>query len=658
MISLCMIVKNEEHCLARCLSSAQDCVDEIIIVDTGSDDNTVEIAKQFGAKTFYYQWNDDFASARNYSLSKASGDWVIYLDADEELEPNCCDRFRNLINNNDVEGYYFLINNVVENNDPIRHINVRMFRNKPEYRFESKLHEQILSAILNHNKKKNVVTNSGVNIFHYGYTASEYINKNKGERNYRIIKTMLDENPNDPFHLYNMGNCLINLNDIKGAAVHFSKALKHIDFKATYAPSVFMACIHSFLKLGNLTEAIKLVNICKRLYPDYVDIHFFEGEIYKKMGHWQRARVCFKKCLTLGEKSDGKYTTRTGTGSFRPLFQLAEIYKSQNKIEKALKYQLKGLKIKNHDINDYINFAHLLKLHLKDSDMVLDVLNDTIKHQNKTTEKMILARLFYELDEFDQTLKVINELSVEQNEAHYLKGLALMKKSKYNEAVKAFSQIDKNNVAYTNALLEQICAYWCSIPPKNASLIITQSNFKDQDSYLTCKYLNDVFFDQQPDNEISINSQTFNNIIDRLLSYNQINLLLKTLTLCGLDTPAGKIDYLMSSPVTNKKLELAAKLALQEIKQNNYNTLYFHTMARYFLNNDDLEMAQSMIYKAIQIEPDAQPYTDLIDIIHRKHTLKTLQDALYHYPDNPQFNQYLIDIYKEEINSTKLKGAH
>ena len=82
-----MIVKNEEDCLGRCLKSVCDHVDEIIIVDTGSTDGTVEIAKSYGARIYHHPWENDFSKHRNQSLSYATGDWIFILDADEELFP-------------------------------------------------------------------------------------------------------------------------------------------------------------------------------------------------------------------------------------------------------------------------------------------------------------------------------------------------------------------------------------------------------------------------------------------------------------------------------------------------------------------------------------------------------------------------------------------
>ena len=84
-LSLNMIVKNEETNLARALQSVKNVVDEIVIVDTGSTDKTKAIAKSFNAKVFNFEWTNNFSAARNYALEKSDGDWIIYLDADEEL---------------------------------------------------------------------------------------------------------------------------------------------------------------------------------------------------------------------------------------------------------------------------------------------------------------------------------------------------------------------------------------------------------------------------------------------------------------------------------------------------------------------------------------------------------------------------------------------
>ncbi len=92
-----MIARNEENNLVNCLSKVGSLVDEIIVVDTGSTDKTKDVAKIFGAKVFDFKWNNNFSDARNFSLSKATGDWILILDADEVISPKDHDRMRKLV---------------------------------------------------------------------------------------------------------------------------------------------------------------------------------------------------------------------------------------------------------------------------------------------------------------------------------------------------------------------------------------------------------------------------------------------------------------------------------------------------------------------------------------------------------------------------------
>src|SRR3989338_2453119 len=106
-LSACMIVKNEEHTLKRALDSIAQLADEIIIVDTGSTDKTTTIAQHYTNNIYHYAWNNNFSDARNYSLSKATGDWTLVLDADEMIAREDHEAIRKLITNNDFIAYAF-----------------------------------------------------------------------------------------------------------------------------------------------------------------------------------------------------------------------------------------------------------------------------------------------------------------------------------------------------------------------------------------------------------------------------------------------------------------------------------------------------------------------------------------------------------------------
>ena len=165
-LSLCMIVKNEQSNLVRCLSSVKAAVDEIIVVDTGSTDRTKEIAAVFGAKVFDAPWNDDFAEARNTALSKATGDWIFVLDADEAVSPADCLKLKGLLKHagkrKDAAGWLVTTRNYSPDmnlegwtaNDGsygseeaasgwFPSVKVRLFRNDPRIRYEGAVHEMV-----------------------------------------------------------------------------------------------------------------------------------------------------------------------------------------------------------------------------------------------------------------------------------------------------------------------------------------------------------------------------------------------------------------------------------------------------------------------------------------------------------------------------------
>ncbi len=172
-LSLCMIVKNEEDVLARCLKSVKSLVNEIIIVDTGSTDKTLDIAKDFGAIILQYEWTDDFSAARNFSLNHVTGEWILVLDADEILMFDSNEQIARLLKDDDAEGYFIRIVNLLgeppdfEISDGLA---VRLFRNRQEYQFEGVIHEQIKNSI-SRKRGDQTLKRIPLTIYHDGYLA-------------------------------------------------------------------------------------------------------------------------------------------------------------------------------------------------------------------------------------------------------------------------------------------------------------------------------------------------------------------------------------------------------------------------------------------------------------------------------------------------------
>lgn len=160
-LALCMIVKDEEYFLEECLSCAKPFVDEIVVLDTGSTDSTVEIAKRYADVVEHFDWVDDFSAARNASLELVNAEWILVLDADERIDPDGYAMIREVMKNPDKDGYVLFHHNYSHDSgghrfpaDPSNEFTkgyswytkvplVRLFRNRPEFRFRSPIHEEI-----------------------------------------------------------------------------------------------------------------------------------------------------------------------------------------------------------------------------------------------------------------------------------------------------------------------------------------------------------------------------------------------------------------------------------------------------------------------------------------------------------------------------------
>jgi tetratricopeptide (TPR) repeat protein len=149
-LSLCMIVRDEERTLPRCLDSARDLARELIVVDTGSTDRTLRIAARYGATVIPFDFSrPDFAAARNEAISQATGKWILMLDADEKLDKSSAPLIETLVALGSDAGYFFeRRNHVSESRTSTTDYVVRLFPNRPAYRFRGRVHETIDASIL------------------------------------------------------------------------------------------------------------------------------------------------------------------------------------------------------------------------------------------------------------------------------------------------------------------------------------------------------------------------------------------------------------------------------------------------------------------------------------------------------------------------------
>ncbi len=208
-LSLCMIVRDAAPTLPACLASIRPWIDELIVVDTGSCDNTREIAGQFDARLFEFPWCDDFSAARNESLRHASGQWIFWMDADDTIDDTNGRGLRALAHGGHARQVLGYVARVVcpgrgeaggDDSTVVDH--VKLIRNLPDLRFEFRIHEQLLPSI---RRLGGEVAWTDLFVTHSGSDQSPEGRARKYERDLRILRLELIDRPDHPFALFNVG---------------------------------------------------------------------------------------------------------------------------------------------------------------------------------------------------------------------------------------------------------------------------------------------------------------------------------------------------------------------------------------------------------------------------------------------------------------------
>jgi glycosyltransferase involved in cell wall biosynthesis len=299
-LTLSMIVKNEEAKLAECLSSVKGIADEIVIVDTGSEDKTKSIAKSFGAQVFDFEWVNDFSKARNFALSKSSGNWILYLDADETLDAKSKNELTKLLNNHEKLGVRCIVESSDDfNNSAVTMSYPRLFTNGPYIKFTGKVHEQIENSLKENGYK---FVDSEIKIWHSGYNMPEHELEIKAERNLKILFDDYNLKPTG-YLAYQIANSYAILKNRDKAAEFFRIALAENSLENEYK-IICQANLAGFeLEKLNFEIAEKHINHGLKLNPEDVNFYFTAAQIYFKKGNYDTALKFISRAFELNEET-------------------------------------------------------------------------------------------------------------------------------------------------------------------------------------------------------------------------------------------------------------------------------------------------------------------------------------------------------------------
>lgn len=315
-----MIVRNEAERLADCLASVSGLVQEMWIVDTGSSDCTVELAKQFGANVLHIAWEEDFASARNISLGRAITEWILVLDADEVLASDGISAVQSAIRSesaSEVAGFYFPVCSYLgDEPGEAREIsyNIRLFRNKFEHRYEGAVHEQIMPSLLR-NSPNQRIAQIPATIFHYGYLTKVINAKQKPTRNLQIINKMLEHSPDDCYLQYHAAVCLYNLGQWNEAANYLKQVLEQGERTNNYVARALKILVIILKQQGQVNTALEMLDKYQSEWPAYTDLQYLRAQLYMCQGDLSQAWHAAIDCLRQGP-APPPFDSYEGVGSY------------------------------------------------------------------------------------------------------------------------------------------------------------------------------------------------------------------------------------------------------------------------------------------------------------------------------------------------------
>ena len=307
-ISACYIVKNESKNLRRSLNNLRG-VDEIIVVDTGSTDDTVEVAKEFGAKIFHETWQEDFATPRNVALNNATGDWIVFLDADEYFTDKTADNLRLVIekfHKTKVNGLLIYIVNVDADKDYKvidTTFTLRIFRNLKGLKYVGKIHE-VLQLNGTDLPKVMALPVKFLTIEHTGYSSN--INKAKAERNLKMLLAAL-ETAENPKGLYgDLAQCYYGLEDIynaeKFAKMDIESGIIHKTFTSR-SYRILLNVLSSNTERNS--EKMEVLKETVKKFPDIPDFCAELAEMYAAQSDYEKAVELMTRALDNYENYDG-----------------------------------------------------------------------------------------------------------------------------------------------------------------------------------------------------------------------------------------------------------------------------------------------------------------------------------------------------------------
>lgn len=327
-LSLAMIVKNESRCLGRCLQSVRGVVDEIVVADTGSTDDTIKIAREFGAKISNFEWVDDFAAARNFALRQAAGDWILVLDADEWADETLAGEISAFVRGKPAAGMLKVVSDFRRHNQLLRS-QCFIARLCPRgAHFAGRIHEQLIAPLPRARLRGD--------LWHDGY-----LENRKSARNMRLLEAELERDPGNVYYLFQLAVEHNAMGWPEKAFGCLQEAFARVKPGDPAAPNITVDFLYTIIDLKRFEEGLEVIAKGEKQLGGFPDFYLVRGLFFmnlirsnpaKYVSELPKIEQSFRQCLALGEvparEGEAAFAGRSvrGSGTFLASYNLGVFY--------------------------------------------------------------------------------------------------------------------------------------------------------------------------------------------------------------------------------------------------------------------------------------------------------------------------------------------
>jgi len=443
-----MIVKNEEEFLPQCLESIKGLIDELIVVDTGSTDKTVEIAQSFGAKVYHHPWENDFSKHRNQSISYATGDWIFIIDADEELVTEDIQIIRKTIRCAADDVTQILVR-VLDFNRELKLVtnethSIRLFRNNTGIHYEGIVHNALIIPWGNY-----IITPA--RIFHYGYHLSKQKMKEKFQRRICLLDRQLEQDPHNIATLFYLANAWFE-RDCRKSLEYGYRVVDRLkaseDFPAVLL-NVFYTLGACHMRFEEYEAAIDICNKALEYQSNNVDILYILCDACLRVGRYEEGIKFGRKYLeAVRQYKDNILKMKDlwvhkGGKEHEVLIGIGLAYLASNNREKGIQCIDEATRIQQLSASDWRNIVEHINLFLPEKEWRVKeyYIEKALQQYPDDIHLLKLAYAFYKEKKdvksaltylktlqgmLDDIVWKLEEVEIQINERNYLGALTIL----------------------------------------------------------------------------------------------------------------------------------------------------------------------------------------------------------------------------------------